>query len=140
MEGNPIQALVVFLGFIVVNAIMYSYGEALKNINENELEKRIAEGSNKAKKILKLIEKPEKFINTIQVMSTAIALFVGFWQMNTYASTVNEWVFAKFGTVLRLEMLLAMANIILAVYLGFLLLSVGVVVPKKIGAKYWSSI
>jgi len=71
MEGNPIQALVVFLGFILVNAIMYSYGEALKNINENELEKRVDDGSKRAKKILKMIGKPDKLINTIQVISTA---------------------------------------------------------------------
>lgn len=136
MEGNPIQALVVFLGFILVNAIMYSYGEALKNINENELEKRVDEGSKRAKKILKMIEKPDKLINTIQVISTATAIFVGFWQMNTYAATVNDWVFTKFGTMLRLEVLLTLSNVILAIYLGFLLLSVGVIVPKKIGAKY----
>ena len=136
MEGNPSQALGIFFVFIILNAIMYSYGEALKNINQNELEKKIADGNKKAKKILGIIEKPDKFINTIQIMATAVALYVGFLQMNTYASVINEWVFAKFGTILRLEVLLIISNVILGLYLGLLLLSVGVIVPKKIGAKY----
>lgn len=140
MEGSPLQALGIFFAFIVLNAIMYSYGEALKKINENELEKKIAEGSKKAEKILKIIEKPDKLINTIQVMSTAIALYVGFLQMNTYASVINDWAFETFGRVLSYEALLAISNVILAIYLGILLLSVGVIVPKKIGAKYSKSI
>ncbi len=140
MEGSPLQALGIFFAFIVLNAIMYSYGEALKKINENELEKKVAEGSKKAEKILKLIEKPDKLINTIQVMSTAIALFVGFLQMNTYASVINDWAFETFGRVLSYEALLTISNVILAIYLGILLLSVGVIVPKKIGAKYSKSI
>lgn len=136
MEGSPLHALGIFFTFIVLNAIMYSYGEALKNVNENELEKKIEDGSKKAERILKLIEKPDKFVNTIQAMTTAIALFVGFLQMNTYASVINDWAFETFGTILRTEALLVISNVVLGLYLGILLLSVGMIVPKKIGAKY----
>lgn len=108
MEDNPLQTLGIFLIFIILNAIMYSYGEALKNINENELERRIEKGNKKAEKILQMIEKPDKFIITIQVMSTTIALYVGFLYV----------------------------DVLLAFVFGLLLLLIGILVPKKIGAKY----
>ena len=37
-DGSPLYALVIFIGFVVVNAMMYSFGAAIQNLNETELE------------------------------------------------------------------------------------------------------
>lgn len=55
-DGSPLYALVIFIGFVVVNAMMYSFGAAIQNLNETELEKKAAEQSKKDIKLLKYLQ------------------------------------------------------------------------------------
>ena len=70
MDGSPIRGLILFVIVLIVNFIMYCFGEACQNVNENELEIQVADGDKKAKKILKIVEKPRRFITSVQLYCT----------------------------------------------------------------------
>ncbi len=108
MEDNPMQKLGILIVFIILNAIMYSYGEALKNIDEKKLSEKKEKGNKRAERIIRRADNPGKLVITIQVMSITTSLLVGF---------VHK-------------------EIRYALIFGVILLSIGVLVPKKIGAKH----
>ena len=57
-DGSPLYALFLFIGFVVVNAVMYSFASAVQNLNSSEIEKKALEGSGKDKKLLKYLQNP----------------------------------------------------------------------------------
>lgn len=83
-DGSPLYALVIFIGFVVVNAMMYSFGAAIQNLNETELEKKAAEQSKKDIKLLKYLQNPTKLITTIHLVTGFMAVVTGYFQLGIY--------------------------------------------------------
>ena len=79
-DGSPLYVLVIFIGFVVVNAMMYSFGAAIQNLNETELEKKAAEQSKKDIKLLKYLQNPAKLITTIHLVTGFMAVVTGYFQ------------------------------------------------------------
>lgn len=90
-NGSPLYALVIFIGFVVVNAMMYSFGAAIQNLNETELEKKAAEQSKKDIKLLKYLQNPTKLITTIHLVTGFMAVVTGYFQLGIYARKVRLW-------------------------------------------------
>lgn len=136
-DGSPLYALVIFIGFVVVNAIMYAFGAAVQNLNETEVEKESADGSQKAAKLLKYIQNPAKFISTIQLVTGFMAVVVGYFQLEVYAENVRRWMIGLgVGFYLSDFAMYFIAYLLTALYLMLILLALGIYVPKKLGMKY----
>lgn len=73
-SGAQILALLVLL---FLEAAAYGFGSAIQNVNETELEEQMEAGSKKAARLLRIVNRPTVFINTIQVFTSAAALAVG---------------------------------------------------------------
>ena len=69
MDDSPLFGLIVFIAFLIVNAIMYGFSAAIRTINEAGLQKQSEEGSSRAAKILHIIDDPTDFTNTVQITS-----------------------------------------------------------------------
>lgn len=136
-DGSPLYAMVIFIGFVVVNALMYSFGAAVQSLNRSEIEKKAEEHSTKDKKLLKYLENPAKFINTIQLVTGFMAVVVGYFQLSVYAERVRQWfLHLGAGFVLSDVTLVALSYILTAFYLMIILLAIGIYVPKMLGKKY----
>lgn len=136
-DGSPLYALVIFIGFVVVNAMMYSFGAAIQNLNETELEKKAAEQSKKDIKLLKYLQNPAKLITTIHLVTGFMAVVTGYFQLGIYARKVRLWLVSLgSGFVLSDAFMNFIAYFLTALYLMLLLLALGIFVPKKLGTKY----
>lgn len=140
-DGSPLYALFLFIGFVVVNAVMYSFASAVQNLNGSEIEKKALEGSGKDKKLLKYLQNPTKFINTIQLMTGFMAVVVGYFQLGIYAERVRRF-FIGIGAGFYLSdiPMYFIAYLLVSLYLMLILLSIGIYVPKRLGVKYSSQI
>lgn len=68
----------IFLLLIIIDALFYGFGEATRNLNELDVERKAEEENNKkAKRLLFFIRKPKQFVNTIQFIGTFIHLVIG---------------------------------------------------------------
>ena len=76
-DGYWPLSILILLGFILVDALLYGFGAALQNMNINNLEKAAEEGSDRAGKILALIDRPAEFINTVQAVTNLIGIVTG---------------------------------------------------------------
>ncbi|MBE5985701.1 MAG: DUF21 domain-containing protein, partial [Paenibacillaceae bacterium] len=76
-DGNPLIRVIIFIAFIVLDAIFYGFGAAIQNVNTTELEHQMEEGSEKAAKLLHIVNRPTRFVNTIQITTNLIGMVTG---------------------------------------------------------------
>ena len=63
-DGYWPLSILILVGFILIDAVLYGFGSAIQNLNVNSLEKEAEEGNERAGKLLRLINKPGEFIYT----------------------------------------------------------------------------
>lgn len=115
MDSSPIQGLVLFSAFILLNFITYCFGEASQNINEAELNNKVQDGDRRAKKLSRIVENPRNFVVTIQFMATTFAVISGAY---------NLVIFNKYNV--PIQILAFAAHIVI-------LVCVGIIIPQRIG-------
>lgn len=76
--SSPLWGFIVLGLFIIINGIFHAYGSALDHVRENELEKRSELGDKKAKKILTLLEAPNRFFDSHQMLAALLGLINGY--------------------------------------------------------------
>lgn len=136
-DGSPLYALLIFIGFVIVNAVMYSFGAAIQNLNAAEVEKKAGEGSLKDMKLLRYLQNPGKFINTIQLLTGFMAVVVGYFQLGLYAGRVRSWIINLGGGFVLSDAAMGILSYLLtALYLMIIILAIGIYVPKRLGMKY----
>lgn len=136
MDDSPLYSLVLFIIFVIFNGLLYGFGEAVRKINETDVEKDAEEGDRRSIKIKRVIDKPDKFINTVHVVTGATACMVGFFQLRAYGDGCRQWLADKIGMFVIDQVVLVAAYLMVGIYLMFLVISLGIIVPKKLGAKY----
>ena len=132
-DGYWPLSILILVGFILIDAVLYGFGSAIQNLNVNSLEKEAEEGNERAGKLLRLINKPGEFINTVQVMTNIIGIVAGAYVMRQLGQLFQMLVkHSEDGH----EMLVYSASVAAAgviVLAG--LISFGIVIPKKCGAR-----
>lgn len=125
----------LFFVLLAIEFVYYGFGSALQNLNFPLLKaKAEEEGDKKSSRILKLAEAPDKYINTVQLVITCIQLAIGGYFLGNLKHLLNS-PFAKIMPDDDLAVLVittALSSLILVL----ILLIFGVLVPKKLGAKY----
>ncbi len=133
MDSSPIRGLILFVAVLILNFIMYCFGEASQDINETELREKAEGGDKKAKKLLRIVDSPRQFITTVQLTGTAFAMLVGFFQTRMYGSMLMKELSRYIDDIGKLTVVAI--YFVTAVALLVLLLTVGIIVPQRLGRK-----
>lgn len=121
----------MFTIFTMVNALFYGFGSAIQKIDFNELEKEWELGNRKSGKLLDIINKPARFIHTMQVITNLIAFLTGSMILNHFIQGMHKNV--KENPKLIFLYIIVSATIYLSGLV--LMISFGIVIPKKMGIK-----
>lgn len=128
-------SVVSFLVLLAVEVIYYGFGSAMQNLNPAQLKEEAEDAANKkSRQILQISEHPERYVNTVQVLVTCIQLVIGGYFIGVFQSLIHPPInslFVKYETVANIVSLLISGFILL-----FIILIFGVMVPKRLGAKY----
>ena len=133
-DGYWPLSILILLGFILVDALLYGFGAALQNMNINNLEKAAEEGSDRAGKILALIDRPAEFINTVQAVTNLIGIVTGAYVLQQFGGLFQ--LLAGMVPESRGRLVFAVCFILAAAALTAVLISFGIIIPKKLGAKH----
>lgn len=133
-DGYWPLSILILLGFILVDALLYGFGAALQNMNINNLEKVAEEGSDRAGKILALIDRPAQFINTVQAVTNLIGIVTGAYVLQQFGGLFQ--LLAEMVPESRGRLVFAVCFILAAAALTAVLISFGIIIPKKLGAKH----
>ena len=134
-ESGPTINVVLFLLLLAVDFIFYGFGAAIQKLNYGAVKEAAQTTKDKKKeKLLKIMDEPVIFINTIQVIITVSNMIIGsFFLDNMYRflkTVLSVYSFASNETFALLVWLMSGAVLI------FLILTMGVLVPKKIAARH----
>lgn len=132
-DGHSPFSFLVFLCFIVIEAMFYGFGAAIQNINVNQLEKDMEEGSLKAKRMLQMVNLPARFINSIQIVTNLIGIIIGAYIFAGWNSELEGILrqMEDMGALWLSLVSMALTGMVILV----LLISFGIVIPKRCAAR-----
>ncbi len=122
--------IVIILLLILLNGLFAMSEIALISARRSNLELRARQGSAGARRALRLVEDPDKFLSTIQIGITLIGILTGIYSGDTLAAKFGREL-ALLGIPLRTATLVAQITIVILV--TYLTLIFGELVPKRIG-------
>lgn len=102
---------------------------AVVSSRKSKLESLTKKGDQKAKKILKIAEKPEYFLSTVQIAITAIGLVTGLYSGKSLSLPLSN-ILTDLGFGLSS---MWFANILVVILVTYFTLVIGELLPKKIG-------
>ncbi len=128
--------LILQLILILINAFFACSEIAVVSLNEKKIEKLSDEGDKKAKKILKMIRSPEKFLSTIQISITLAGFLGSAFAAENFAEKLSKWIYEDLNfRTLSLESLDSVSVIVVTLILSYFTLVLGELVPKRIAMK-----
>ena len=132
-DGYSPLSILLFLAFVVLEAAFYGFGAAIQNVSANELEREMELGNKKAQKLLKIVNRPSQFINSIQIVTNVIGIVLGAYVLEQWTGQLKAVLGQNQimeGTLLHMISLLAAAALILVILICF-----GIIIPKRCAAK-----
>ena len=147
-DGYSPVSILVLIGFILLEAVFYGFGAAIQNVNEGRLEDEAEEGNRKAARLLEIVNRPGRFVHTIQITTHLIGMITGAVilpvQVNGLMRPVHIFkplAWWKPGTAATpwyldsawWEQILFMA--VVTVILLLIIISFGIIIPKRLAAK-----
>ena len=140
-DDGPTASLIFFLVLVLINFFFYGFGAAIRELNEKEIGQEAEEEKNKrAVRLLHIIQKPERYVNTVQLVTTLSNLIIGGWYLRFVLVHIHVWmekIVAYFGVTEpeKLGILSAVAVLLTLALLLYVVLTFGVLLPKKLALR-----
>lgn len=113
-DDGPTASIILFIVLLLLNVFFYGFGAALAALNGKEPK----EGEDKkTKRLNKMVENPSRFENMVYLLSTLIYIEMGAFYLPLLETYIKSYFLA-------------------AVILIYVILTFGVIVPRKLAAKY----
>jgi len=117
--------LILIIVLTILNAIFAAGEMAIVSLNKTSVEEKAKKDNRKAKKILQLINEPNKFLSTIQVAIT----LAGFLSSASAATTLSAGLDSMIGNFPGSR---EVSIVIITIILSFITLVLGELYPKRI--------
>lgn len=126
--GNPTTGILIFVGLIVVDFIVFGFNAAMQNLNEATVEKMAKDESTKTTDLLlKYMDTTERYTHVCQLLVLVAHMLLGFFQFplwKRYFQPVAE------------HTIIAMAvDALVFVVLILLVLVLGIYTPEKVASR-----
>lgn len=140
-DSGPTASIIFFLLLILIDVFFYGFGLAITNLNEKEIERKAEEDKDrKSKWLLKIIKNPAEYINTLQLvvnLNNVVmgAFYLGIWlrAITKALNTLTQK--SKPLAELPTAVIAGIATIVALLAFLYILLTFGVLLPKKIAAR-----
>ncbi|MBR2861659.1 MAG: HlyC/CorC family transporter [Clostridia bacterium] len=131
-----IKQLILQFILILLNAFFAATEIAVVSLNENKVKAKAEDGDKKAKKLLKLIKEPTRFLSTIQVGITLAGFLGSAFAADNFSGMLCGWLVTKFNiSNVYLGLIDNVSVIAITIILSFFTLVLGELVPKRIAMK-----
>src|SRR5690606_32147923 len=130
-----LQIVLIFV-FIILNGIFAASEIALVSANEEIVRADADAGKKKAKKVLKFLQSPTRFLSTIQIGITMFGFINGAIASNAFAEKLSlevisqGWIPADLGWLVH-----TLTTVIVTFILTFFQVILGEIVPKRMAMR-----
>ena len=126
-----LQLFIVFV-LVMVNAFFAAAEIAVISLNAAKLKRDAEEGNRHAKKMLRLVENPTRFLSTIQIAITLAGFMASAFAADTFSDRLVNWLTAKYEIGISVTALNNISLILITLILSYFTLVFGELVPKRI--------
>lgn len=140
-DGGPTASIIIFVVLLLIDMFLYGFGAALNSLNENEIERRVEEEKDrKSVRLLAIIGNPAKYVNTVQLITTLINIVIGTVHLRLLRQNLSGILEIAAKNRMRLEgipadIIVAVSAVLSVFLLLYIMLTLGVLLPKKFGAR-----
>lgn len=127
--------IIIVLIFTLINGLFAMCEIAFVSINDNKVKVKAEANDKKSKRILYLIQDPNRFLSTIQVAITLAGFLSSAFASNAFSEQFAQ-VLAKILPTISMTNLRVMSLVLITLILSYFSLVLGELVPKKIGMAY----
>ncbi len=132
-----IKQLLLQLILILLNAFFAATEIALISLNEKKVRALADDGDKKARKMLKIIEDPTKFLSTIQIGITLAGFLGSAFAADNFASKLTKAIIKTFSLSAKHAATINTVSVILiTLILSYFTLVLGELVPKRLAMKH----
>ncbi|MBQ8140518.1 MAG: HlyC/CorC family transporter [Clostridia bacterium] len=136
MDSTLLLQLLLQLALIALNAIFACAETAMLSVNDAKLSLLVAKGDKRAARLSKLIQKPAKFLATIQVVITLSGFLGSAFAAENFSDKIVSLVLkAGWNLPISVSALDTISVILITLILSYLTLLFGELVPKRIAMK-----
>ncbi|MBR3249153.1 MAG: HlyC/CorC family transporter [Clostridia bacterium] len=127
--------IVTLIILVAINAFFAASEMAFVTLNDAKIASLAKEGNKKAKKIQKMLNKPSKFLATIQIGITLAGFLSSAFAADTFVSVLAP-VLQKSMPFFSIEIWQGISLVLITILLSFFTLIFGELVPKRIAMKF----
>lgn len=134
MSADPLgPQLLLQVVLIFLNAFFASTEIAVISLNANKLRRQAEDGDKAAARMLRMVEEPSGFLSTIQVGITLGGFLASAFAAESFSDRLVNWLYndLKF-TLLPMQLMDAVAVVLITIILSYFMLVFGELVPKRI--------
>ena len=136
--GASACSIILFFFLLFIEAILTGFYKAIGLMNEKEIERRAEEEKDKKSILLnRIIVRSTIYVNSIQLITTLIELVMGCFFLPKWAAVFHEWI-SEISLMQEMsDVALKWTALVLATFfLMYVLLTFGILFPKKLAQKY----
>ncbi len=142
-DGGPTASYFIFFMLLFVDMFFYGFGAAVKELNSKELTEDLEQrGNKKTQRLMAICVKPEQYINTVQLVVTLINLIMGGFFLRQFVraagSFIEKDVAGHLKAAISPGLLSGIAFVLAGSVLLYILLTFGVLIPKRLGTRFAS--
>lgn len=140
-DGGPTASILLFLGLLLLEAYCYGFGAAIHGLNEKEVERKAIEENDKKSLLLsRLVGKPSRYVNTVQLVVTFLNLCMGGMYLRVWSSHIRKMLRALAERQTGLSpftggLITAASLVLTVILLLYILLVFGTLIPKKLASR-----
>lgn len=127
---SMILKLVILALLIACNAFFAMSEIAIVTFNDNKLRKLSEDGDKRARRLLRLVEEPSRFLSTIQVGVTLSGFLASASAAEDFSDQLGQWLNSWSG--LPMQTADSIALVLITILLSYVTLIFGELVPKRI--------
>lgn len=140
-DAGPTASIILFIVLLFTDMFFYGFGAAVTALNGKEIEKRAEEDRDKKSiRLKKIIGNPTEYVNTVQLIVTLVNVVMGAFYLGIWLRSMTRILQIMAKKNLNLESIPTEAVSIVALVLTmfvllYILLTFGVLLPKKIASR-----
>ncbi len=119
---------------IAINAVFAATEIALISLNDNKIKLMAEDGNKKAKKLVKLLSEPSRFLATIQIGITLAGFLASAYAAGSFADPIVNF-FRNIGLAVPIVVLKPIVVFLITMILAYFSLVFGELVPKRVAMK-----
>ncbi len=130
-DDGATASIILFFVLLLVDMFFYGVGAAMRSLNVKDVEKKAEEKDKKAVKLLKYLEQPAVYVNSMQFIVSLVNVVVGavilpVWCRNIL-NMIRQITMVEPSGIIRLAVVVVTTFIVL-----YILLTFGVLLPKEL--------